>query len=70
MRKRGFTMYTKEKNRLTLYTGYSPRFKDHQETELRAYVGITTAHDISQNVGKCVKQMASDIAGGIIDRRK
>lgn len=70
MRERGFTMYTKAKNGVSIYKNYSPKLRGHQETELRAYIGGNVARNVSQNVGHCVRQMARDVAQGITGRKK
>lgn len=70
MQKRGFTMYSKAKNSVSIYRNYTPKLKNYQDTELRAYIGGNIAHNVSKNVAHCVRQMTRDVAQGITGRKK
>lgn len=70
MRKGGFNMYMqKQKKSASLYQTYHPRFKNHQDTELSAYISTTVGRKISSSVGEQVRHMAKMIGHGICEGR-
>lgn len=63
MRKGGFNMYsTKEKQSVTLYKKYTPKFSKHQDIEVQAYV----ANVVSDELSKCMQTMVKGMSGMIV----
>lgn len=56
MRKGGFNMYmAKEKKSVSLYQDFSPKFPNHQDTEMEIYIGHKVGQDISNDMKSMVR---------------
>ena len=54
MRKRGFNMYLiKEKSNSTLYENYIPKYPNHKDMEIQAYLAYTVGNDVSKKNEIC-----------------
>ncbi len=71
MRKGGFNMYLmKEKSSTSLYRGYTPKFSNHQDVEIRAYVANTVGNDIAKHMKVTIRCMSGMIVRGFSRRNK
>lgn len=70
MRKRGFNMYTEKNKGRSIYTRYTPKSKNHQEAEIRLYIGRSISRDVSKSVEEYVIKMAREVIGGFSSQRR
>lgn len=70
MRKRGFNMYLiKEKSNTTLYENYIPKYPNHKEMEIQAYLAYTVGNDVSKKMKSVVECMTTMIVQGFLKKR-
>ena len=62
MRKGGFNMYlTKEKSSIGLYKNYEPKFTNHKDVEIEAYIAYTVGNDITKKMKSTVHSISAMI---------
>lgn len=65
MKKGGFDMYlTKEKSGTTLYRNYDPKFSNHKDVEVQAYIAYAVSNDLSKKMKSTVDCMTNMIVQG------